>query len=228
MGILSRFGDIMSANINAFLDKAEDPEKMVDQQMRKLREEYAEVKQETAAVMANEKAAKRSLDECQAKLDKYQKAAENAVAEGNDDDTRKLLASKQQIEKDLAGYQKNYDVAKENADKMRKMHDKLASDIQSLDSRRDMIKAKTATAKAQKHMNEITAGSKASEDSLAAFDRMEAKADKMLDEAEAESELNEDAESDEDLADKYAAGGDADVESELAAMKAKLGKTDES
>ena len=50
MGILNRFKDIMSANINALLDKCEDPAKMIDQYLRQLKEDLAEVKQETAAV----------------------------------------------------------------------------------------------------------------------------------------------------------------------------------
>ena len=63
MGILSRFKDIMASNINALLDKAEDPEKMIDQTMRNLTKDLGKVKEETAAVMADEARAKRQLDE---------------------------------------------------------------------------------------------------------------------------------------------------------------------
>ena len=49
MGILTRFKDIMSANINALLDKCEDPEKMIDQYMRNLESDLGKVKAETAA-----------------------------------------------------------------------------------------------------------------------------------------------------------------------------------
>ena len=52
--ILKRFGDIMSANINALLDKAEDPEKMIDKYIRDIEEDMRNVKAETAAVMATE------------------------------------------------------------------------------------------------------------------------------------------------------------------------------
>ena len=46
MGIIARFRDIMAANINALLDRAEDPEKMIDQLMRNLASDLAEVKKE--------------------------------------------------------------------------------------------------------------------------------------------------------------------------------------
>ena len=62
MGILSRFGDIISANINDLLDKAEDPAKMVDQYLRDMMEDLAEVKQEAAGVMAEESRTKRLVD----------------------------------------------------------------------------------------------------------------------------------------------------------------------
>ena len=61
MGILQRFKDIMASNINALLDKAEDPEKMIDQTLRNLTKDLAEVKKETAAVMADEQRCKREL-----------------------------------------------------------------------------------------------------------------------------------------------------------------------
>ena len=62
MGILSRFTDIISANINALLEKAEDPVKMVNQYLLDAKSDLADVKQETAEVMAKEAAAKRKLD----------------------------------------------------------------------------------------------------------------------------------------------------------------------
>ena len=59
MSILKRFSDIMSSNINALLDKAEDPVKMIDQLMRNLNDDLNKVKAETASVMAEETRAKR-------------------------------------------------------------------------------------------------------------------------------------------------------------------------
>ena len=75
-GILSRFKTIMEANINALLDKAEDPVKMADQLARDLEKDLGEVRAETVSVMAEEKRAKRAYDEGVAEVEKLQRYAE--------------------------------------------------------------------------------------------------------------------------------------------------------
>ena len=226
MGILSRFKDIMSSNINALLDKAEDPEKMVDQTLRNLNNDLVKVKNETAEVMANETKAKRDLDEINLEIARMQDYAEKAVVAGNDADATKFLTEKSKLVARQATLQQTYDIAAANAMKMRQMHDKLVNDISELESRRDMIKAKVKLAKAQQDINKMTSKVDSSS-SFAAFQRMEDKADAMLDVAAAEAELNATAASSEvdSLASKYDASPDAAVQDELAALKAKLGVT---
>lgn len=226
MGILARFKDIMASNINALLDKMEDPEKMIDQYMRNLESDLGKVKAETAAVMADEKRAKRELDECQAEVDKLQSYAEKAVKAGNDDDARQFLAKKQTLSTQLTSLQQTYLIAKDNASKMRQMHDKLVNDINELNARRDAIKAKIKVAKAQQTVNKIGANMSNSQESLSAFSKIEAKANKMLDEANAMAELNASTsfeDSVEELEKKYSAGNSPQVDDELAALKAKMG-----
>lgn len=227
MGIIQRFKDIMSANINALLDKAEDPEKMIDQTMRNLTRDLGKVKEETAAVMADEHRAKRELDECTAEMQKMQTYAEKAVLAGNDADAAKFLQEKSKLQVKQQSLQQTYEVATANSMKMRQMHDKLVNDINELNSRRDAIKAKIRVAKTQQDINRIQSSVSDSASSISAFERMEAKADAMLDRANAEAELNStEATSEVDaLASKYDAAPDAAVESELAALKAKLGVT---
>lgn len=224
MGIISRFKDIMSANINALLDKCEDPEKMIDQYMRNLESDLGKVKAETASVMADEQRAKRELDECTAEINKLQSYAEKAVAAGNDDDARQFLAKKQTLVTKQQAFQQTYTLAADNAAKMRQMHDKLVNDINELNSRRDTIKAKMKVAKAQQTVNKMTSGMGKADNNLSAFDRMEAKADRMLDEANAMAELNTAGvdNSIKDLEDKYKVSAPA-VDDELAAIKAKMG-----
>lgn len=225
MGILTRFKDIMSSNINALLDKFEDPEKMIDQYLRNLQEDLGKVKAETAAVMAEEARAKRELDECNAEVEKLQNYAQKAVLAGNDNDARTFLEKKALIATKQASLQQAYTLAAENAAKMRQMHDKLVGDINELNARRDAIKAKVKVAKATERINKMTSSVTNSEASLSAFDRMEAKANRMLDEANAMAELNtmSDSDSFEDMQAKYDAAPSSAVDDELAALKAQMG-----
>lgn len=224
MGIISRFADIMKANINDLLDKCEDPAKMVEQMLRDLNKNLADVRKETANVMAEEKRCKRILEEKQAEVDKWTGYAKKAIEAGNDGDAKTFISKKQKSETNLADAQNMYNLAKDNADKMRAMHDKLQNDIQELEARKEGIKAKTQVAKTQKKINKVTAGTDVSS-SLAAFDRMEQRVNQELDAAMAESELSmAPADTAAELANKYDNGeSDASVDAELAAMKAELG-----
>lgn len=224
MGILKRFKDIMSANINALLDKAEDPEKMIDQYMRDMQEDLRKVKSETATVMAEEQRCKRQLDECDAEIAKMQNYAEKALVAGNEADAMKFLEKKNQLVQKQVPLQQAYDAAAANSAKMRQLHDKLTKDVSELNSRRDAIKAKVQVAKTQEKMNKMMGSVDNAAGSMAAFERMEAKADAMLDKANAMSELNSiGGDSIDDLASKYDAAPSADVQDELAALKAKMG-----
>lgn len=222
MGILSRFADIMKANINELLDKCEDPAKMVDQTLRDLRENLAEVKKETAVVIADEHKAERDLTNCQSNINKYDELAKKALVAGNEGDAKQFISQKQKYEKNLAQLQKIYDVNHANADKMRQMHDKLVSDIDELESRKDVIKATVATAKAQEKMNQITSGVDTNS-SIKAFENWEEKANKRLDAANAEAELNAGSDSSVDNLEEKYTSGDVSVDDELAKMKAELG-----
>ena len=225
MAILERFADIIKANINDLLDKCEDPAKMIDQYLRDLTEDLAEVKQETAAVMAEETRTKRMLDDNAAEVQRFEGLARKALAAGNEGDARVFLGKKQQLEEKAASLQATYDAAHANAEKMRQMHDKLVGDIETLRSRREMVKAKVAVARTQEKVNEMGAAGERAAGAMSAFERMEAKADAMLDQANAMAELNA-APADEaaELEKKYAsAAGDAAVDAELAKLKAEMG-----
>lgn len=223
MGILTRFKDIVTSNINALLDKAEDPAKMIDQYLRNLTEDLAEVKKETAAVMAEETRAKRALDQNTGKINEYEALAKKALLAGNEGDARVLLAKKQELATLGDSLLSTYNVAADNASKMRQMHDKLTSDINSLNARKELIKAKMAVAKTQTKINSYSTDK--AQSSVDAFNRMEAKADNMLDRANAEAELNSAPKDDAaDIAKKYAdAATDANVDADLERLKKEMG-----
>ena len=225
-GIISRFKDIMSSNINALLDKAEDPSKMIDQYLRNLESDLGKVKAETASVMAEEKRAKRELDELNEQIAKMQSYAEKALILGNESDAKLFLERKNQLSKNQTSLQQSYDIAAENAEKMRGMHDKLVKDIGQLNARRDQLKAKLSVAKTQEKLNKIGASLDGAKGNLSAFDKMEEKINKKLDEANAMAELNSPKEDNiDDLISKYEDNKvtNSEVEDELQALKNKLG-----
>ena len=224
MGILTRFKDIMASNVNALLDKAEDPEKMIDQYIRNLEDDYAEVKAETASIMAEAKSAQRKVDECNEEIKKMGDYAVKAVSAGNDDDARKFLAKKAELTERLTALQKNLDIANANASKMKELHNKLEDDIATMKGKRDTLKAKVKVAEAQQKINKLGASADKAGSSMAAFARMEEKIDRMTDEADAMAELDADVDDVDTLASKYESGSvSSNVDDELAALKASLG-----
>lgn len=225
MGILDRFASIVKANINELLDKAEDPEKMVDQYLREMTESLAEVREATAGVMAEEKRTKKLVDDNMAEMAKYEDLAKKALAAGNEGDARTFLAKKQELAGRTEGLTIAYEGAKANADKMRMMHDKLVKDIEELNARKATIKAKAAVAKTQSKVNEMTSAGDRAEGARSAFDRMEAKADDMLERANAVAELSEKPKDPaEELEKKYEqAGVAAAVDDDLARLKKEMG-----
>lgn len=229
MGILSRFKDIMSANFNALLDKLEDPEKMIDQYLRNLNNDLAQVKAETASVMAEEKAAKRALDSCDEEIAKMTDYARKAVAGGNDSEAKMFLNKKAELEEKRGILEQQYMVCAESSMKMRDMHDKLEADIATLNSRREVLKAKVKVAETQQKVNKLT-GATSAASNLSKFDDLEKRINKKIDEADAMAELNS-GKSMTDvnvLATKYDDGAKSmAVDAELAALKAEMGMTTE-
>ena len=227
-GILSRFKDIMSSNINALLDKVEDPMKMIDQYLRNLESDLGKVKAETAAVMAEETKSKRELDECIDSINKMQTYAEKALLSGNEADARTFLSKKGELNNKLISLQQTYDIAKENSTKMREMHDKLIKDISQLNTRRDELKAKMAVANTQEKLNKIGSSVNGAIGNMSKFDEMEAKINKKLDTANAMAELNnsQKEENIEDLIAKYdneTRNTSSEIDDELSELKSKLG-----
>ena len=225
-GILERFKTIMSSNINALLDKMEDPEKMIDQYLRDMEKDLGSVKAETVAVMAQESAAKRKVAECEDEIKKMENYAKKALQAGNEADARMFLEKKESIKIKLDSLEKEKMIAVENSLKMREMHDKLTSDIQKLNAKRNEIKAKIKMAKSAEKINSMTSSTGISW-KMDSFNSIEEKVDRMLDEANASIELNSPKKDEvDDLMKKYDSGeseSSSAVDEELERLKKEMG-----
>lgn len=228
MGILQRFGDIMRANINDLVSNAENKnaEKLLNQYLRDAKEDYAQVKRETASIMAEEAAAKRRLDEIKDQITRYEQYATKAVQAGNDADALKFLEAKGQLAPKLTEAQQQYEVAQKNSHQMREMTKKLMSDIQEAESKMSELKAKLRMAESREKMQDLN--QRLGGRSLSGFDTLADAVQKRIDAADAavslDSQLNDDF-GISDLEKKYGAGTSSSAQSELEALKAKMGVT---
>ena len=94
MGIFTRFRDIVSSNINAMLDRAEDPEKLIKLMIREMEDTLVELKASCAGVMANTKKFQRQAEEAVSRARYWEEKAELAVNKGRDDLAREALMEK--------------------------------------------------------------------------------------------------------------------------------------
>lgn len=94
MGVFSRIGEIINANINAMLDKAEDPNKMVRLMINEMEDTLTRVKSSAAEVIADRIRLTRERDELRARADDWETKATLAVTKGRDDLAREALEQK--------------------------------------------------------------------------------------------------------------------------------------
>ena len=94
MGIFTRFRDIVSSNINAMLDKAEDPEKLIRLMIREMEDTLVEIKASCAGVMANSKKVQRQMEEAHSREKYWEEKAALAVNKGRDGLAREALVEK--------------------------------------------------------------------------------------------------------------------------------------
>ena len=199
---------------------------MIDQYLRDMEKDLGSVKAETVAVMAQESAAKRKVAECEDEIKKMESYAKKALQAGNEADARMFLEKKESIKIKLDSLEKEKMIAVENSLKMREMHDKLTSDIQKLNAKRNEIKAKIKMAKSAEKINSMTSSTGIS-GKMDSFNSIEEKVDRMLDEANASIELNSPKKDEvDDLMKKYDSGeseSSSAVDEELERLKKEMG-----
>ena len=97
MGIFTRFRDIVSSNINAMLDRAEDPEKLIKLMIREMEDTLIELKAACAGVIAGRKKLQRRRDNVAARTEQWQARANLAVDKDRDDLAREALNEKRRF-----------------------------------------------------------------------------------------------------------------------------------
>lgn len=138
MGIFSRFKDIVSSNISAMLDKAEDPEKLVRLMIREMEETLVELKAGCASSMAEARRVRRELDGVLDQVDRWDRRAELAVTSGREDLAREALLERRR--------------ENERADALRRELDEIDALVARTQGDMDVLDEKLAAARDKQRM----------------------------------------------------------------------------
>jgi phage shock protein A len=223
MGIFTRFRDIISSNINAILDKAEDPEKLIKLMIREMEDTLVEIKAACAGAMASSKKVQRQLEALQSRIHYWEEKAEMAVKKGRDDLAREALVEKRRytlivesLENELTEHNL---LIEQYHDDIRQLEDKLKSarEKQRMLLQRHMHANRKI--RAQKEIRRID-----STESMMKFDELENRIERM--EAEADLVNFGKETSLEDELERLSV--DDEIEKELQALKAPAVKKDKS
>ena len=184
MGIFTRFKDIITANMNSMLDKAEDPEKMIKMMIREIEDTLVELKTSCAGAIASKKKVRRSLDSVRERMDQWTGRAELAVAKGRDDLAREALLEKRRfsnkidtLEEELTQHAALVDQYQEE---IRQLEEKLRT---SREKQRMLVQRHIHAKRKKQAQKDIRRMD--NNETLARFDQMESRIEQM----EAEADL---------------------------------------
>jgi phage shock protein A len=219
MTIFSRIRDLLSANINAMLDSAEDPEKMAEEYLRQLNNELYEAKTNVAASMAD--AMKLNTKEAQytAETEQWNNKAEAALRAGNEELAKAALARKVQASKLAQQYKDQSDQQDAQVEQLQQALVQLETRIAETKAKKELIVAKKNRAQTQEAIQRTVRGL-GDISAMDKLDQLEEKVDDRLARADAMAKLEGDTLDNKfrDL-ERYSV-----VDSELAVLKKKLGQ----
>jgi phage shock protein A len=226
MGFFKRISDIISANLSEMADQFEDPEAMLKQAIREMEQSIADVTQQTAKAMANEKTLLRELERNRTQAEQWQDRAVKAVQSDDDNLARKALARKNEHEKLVVALEDQSAAAREACGALRHQLEAMKAKLAEAKRNLATLAARQRAADFRKKLDSQSAclSTDVDDSAFAKFDRLKAKVEQAEAEAEAMAELRGSprAASAEDAAE--VAEEQLDVSAELAALKRGLKK----
>lgn len=223
MALFKRLRDMTMANLNALLDKAEDPVKMLDQYLRDMGDDIQDAEMAVAKQIAIEKKLKQQYEEAAELAQKREAQALQALEAGNEDLARRALVDKKSVSEKADDYKAQWENAKASADNLRSKLGEMKEQFETMKNKRDTLKARAEAAKAQKQINQVMSGF-GTDNAARGFERMEERVLQMEAEAEASNEIHGSSRSLDDEFKELNKNNTSAVDAELEALKAKLKK----
>lgn len=215
MGIMDRLSRLLRANINDALDRAEDPEKMLDQILRDMQGNIQTAREQVANMIAQEKELEADLREAEKLSREWQEKARRAVAAGKDDLAREALRRKHDNDANADVYGQQFQAQTQMVEKLKTQLRQLEAKYSSTLSHRDSLIARQRRARAAQKVTE-TMSTFSPMDPTQDLERMERRIRSNEAKALAMSEMADDSFDAQFRELDY----DDDVEQELAALKA--------
>ncbi len=220
MSIFSRFNDIIHSNINAMLEHAEDPEKIIRLVIQEMEDTMVEVRTNAAKTIAEQKTLRRQLDRLQKESTQWEQKAELAINKDREDLARAALAEKTRIQAAIEQLEKEAAIIEDQLEGLNNDIGQLQTKLTEAKARKKSLDMRWQTAN-----NRLKVRGKLSDgrvdDALLQFEHLERKMDTLEGRVEAH-----DLGQEKSLADEFAELAAQDsIEQELAELKKRLRKT---
>lgn len=217
MGMFSRFTDIINANINSMLDKAENPEKMIKLIIQEMEETLVEVRSTAAKHIAEKKTVLRNIRELEKRVENWQQKAELALSKGREDLAKSALIEKQSCSQKLVEYKDELAQFDEYLTAVQEDSQRLQEKLSEAKRKQEAYVTRQQTAEVRLKIREKAAVYNIDE-AISKFDRYQQKIDRVEAEVEAYDMTNSN-----DLNSQFRElENDENIEQELEQLKKKV------
>ena len=216
MGLFDRVSRLVRANVNDMVSKAEDPEKILDQAVMDMQDNLVQMKQAVAGAIAAQRRTQQQYENNLKESETWTARAQLALQKGDENLAREALTRKKSFSDTATALKQQLDGQSGQVDTLKRGLMGLESKISEAKTKKEMLKARSAAAKANEQLQSAV-NSNSTGSAMAAFERMEDKVLMQEAKSQAAAEI-----AGSNLEAQFAALSSSDVDDELAAMKLSL------